>query len=67
LTLASLASAAKRGRLSQYGGRPLSDDDPARLQNGYWYLEQLKNFAERIGMPAAKKLQFLILVLQFPR
>jgi hypothetical protein len=37
------------------------------FENGYWYLEQLKNFAERIGMPAAKKLQFLILVLQFPR
>jgi SAP domain-containing new25 len=25
--------------------------------NGYWYVEQLKNFAERIGIPAAKKLR----------
>jgi len=25
--------------------------------NGYWYLEQLKTFAERIGIPAAKKLR----------
>jgi len=25
--------------------------------NGYWYLDQLKNFAERIGIPAAKKLR----------
>ena len=27
------------------------------FQNGYWYLDQLKNFAERIGVPAAKKLR----------
>jgi hypothetical protein len=27
------------------------------FKNGYWYLEQLKNFAERIGIPAAKKLR----------
>jgi SAP domain-containing new25 len=27
------------------------------FENGYWYLEQLKNFAERIGIPAAKKLR----------
>ncbi|HVH56018.1 MAG TPA: hypothetical protein VM791_07175 [Vicinamibacterales bacterium] len=25
------------------------------FDNGYWYLDQLKNFAERIGIPAAKK------------
>jgi hypothetical protein len=25
------------------------------FENGYWYLEQLKNFAGRIGIPAAKK------------
>ena len=25
--------------------------------NGYWYLDQLKDFAERIGIPAAKKLR----------
>ena len=25
--------------------------------NGYWYVEQLKKFAERIGIPAAKKLR----------
>jgi hypothetical protein len=27
------------------------------FENGYWYLEELKNFAERIGIPAAKKLR----------
>ena len=27
------------------------------FENGYWYLEQLKHFAERIGIPAAKKLR----------
>ena len=27
------------------------------FENGYWYLEQLKNFAARIGIPAAKKLR----------
>ena len=27
------------------------------FENGYWYLEQLKNFAQRIGIPAAKKLR----------
>jgi hypothetical protein len=27
------------------------------FENGYWNLEQLKNFAERIGIPAAKKLR----------
>jgi len=27
------------------------------FQNGYWYLDQLKNFAARIGIPAAKKLR----------
>ena len=27
------------------------------FDNGYWYLDQLKNFAERIGIPAAKKLR----------
>jgi hypothetical protein len=27
------------------------------FENGYWYLQQLKNFAERIGVPAAKKLR----------
>jgi hypothetical protein len=27
------------------------------FENGYWYLGQLKNFAERIGIPAAKKLR----------
>src|SRR6202035_3783291 len=27
------------------------------FENGYWYLEQLKGFAERIGIPAAKKLR----------
>lgn len=27
------------------------------FENGYWYLDQLKNFAEDIGIPAAKKLR----------
>ena len=27
------------------------------FENGYWYLDQLKNFAERIGIPAAKRLR----------
>jgi len=27
------------------------------FENGYWYLDQLKNFAERIGIPDAKKLR----------
>ena len=27
------------------------------FENGYWYLDQLKNFAERIGIPSAKKLR----------
>ena len=26
------------------------------FENGYWYREQLKDFAERIGIPAATKL-----------
>ena len=43
--------------MSQHGGRSLSDDDAARLRDGYWYLEQLKNFGARIGIPAAKKLR----------
>src|SRR5947209_2860884 len=27
------------------------------FENGYWYLDQLKNFAARIGIPAASKLR----------
>jgi hypothetical protein len=27
------------------------------FENGYWYLEQLKDFAARIGIPAAKRLR----------
>jgi hypothetical protein len=27
------------------------------FENGYWYVDELKNFAERIGIPAAKKLR----------
>ena len=27
------------------------------FENGYWYLDQLKHFAERIGVPAAKRLR----------
>ena len=27
------------------------------FENGYWYLDQLKDFAGRIGIPAATKLR----------
>lgn len=27
------------------------------FENGYWYLEQLQDFAQRIGVPAARKLR----------
>jgi len=27
------------------------------FENGYWYLDQLKNFADRIGIPDAKKVR----------
>jgi hypothetical protein len=27
------------------------------FENGYWYLDQLKDFAERVGIPGAKKLR----------
>jgi SAP domain-containing new25 len=27
------------------------------FENGYWYIDQLKEFAERIGIPAARKLR----------
>jgi len=27
------------------------------FENGYWYLDELKDFADRIGIPAAKKLR----------
>jgi hypothetical protein len=27
------------------------------FENGYWYLDELKSFAKRIGIPAAKKLR----------
>ena len=27
------------------------------FENGYWYVDQLKNFAQRIGIPAAEKLR----------
>src|SRR5262245_15338989 len=27
------------------------------FENGYWYCDQLKDFAERVGIPAAKKLR----------
>src|SRR5436190_8439860 len=30
---------------------------PRAFENGYWYLGQLKEFAGRIGIPAAKKLR----------
>jgi hypothetical protein len=30
---------------------------PRDFENGYWYLDQLKDFAERIGVPAAKRLR----------
>ena len=27
------------------------------FENGYWYLDDLKDFADRIGIPAAKRLR----------
>lgn len=30
---------------------------PRAFENGYWYLDQLQTFAERIGVPAAKRLR----------
>ena len=30
---------------------------PREFENGYWYLDQLKSFAERIRIPSAKKLR----------
>ena len=30
---------------------------PRDFENGYWYLDQLRQFADRIGIPAAKKLR----------
>jgi hypothetical protein len=30
---------------------------PRDFESGYWYLDQLKNFADGIGIPAAKKLR----------
>ena len=48
---------AERGKLSQMA-KALSPMMTLRdFENGYWYLDQLKNFAERIGIPAAKKLR----------
>jgi hypothetical protein len=47
----------ERGRLSPHGGHSLSDDEVRDFENGYWYSEQLKHFAERIGISAAKKLR----------
>ena len=38
-------------------GPPFPTMTLREFENGYWYLEQLKNFAERIGIPAAKKLR----------
>ena len=30
---------------------------PREFANGYWYCDQLQHFAERVGIPAAKKLR----------
>lgn len=30
---------------------------PRELENGYWYREQLKEFAARIGIPSATRLR----------
>jgi hypothetical protein len=30
---------------------------PRDFENGYWYVDPLKNFAQRIGIPAAEKLR----------
>jgi len=35
---------------------PLIDDDGGEIsRNGYWYLTQLKKFAESIGIPSSKR------------
>src|ERR1043166_3935372 len=53
----ALLVAAERGKLSSMA-KVLSPMMSLRdFKNGYWYLDQLKNFAEHIGIPAAKKLR----------
>src|SRR3954466_2777971 len=48
---------AARGNLRSMA-RSLSPTMAVRdFENGYWYLDQLKVFAERLGIPSAKKLR----------
>jgi hypothetical protein len=47
---------AERGRLSQHGARPLSNDDAARLRERLLVSRSIEEL-RRIGIPAAKKLR----------
>src|SRR5215208_6534 len=51
--------AEPQGRVGCHGMRAaLSPTITLRdFENGYWYLDQLKKFGERIGIPAAKRLR----------
>jgi SAP domain-containing new25 len=49
--------AAERGKLSLMANSLTSTMTVRKFANGYWYLDQLKNFGERIGIPSAKKLR----------
>src|SRR5438874_9637401 len=48
---------AERGTLSQMADALSPAMTLRDFENGYWYLQQLKNFTARIGIPAAKKLR----------
>jgi len=59
--LTRFAFASERLRRMKYAFRMVDALSPTMtlrdFENGYWYLEELKNFAECIGIPAAKKLR----------
>ena len=50
-------SFAEGDRLSSMGATLTPTMTLRDFENGYWYLEQLKDFAARIGIPAAKRLR----------
>jgi hypothetical protein len=49
--------AAERTNLSQMADALATTMTLRDFENGYWYLGQLKQFAERIGIPAAHRLR----------
>src|SRR5438034_11849596 len=51
------AGVAERGRLSQHGGRPLSDDDAARLRERLLVSRTIEELRRAHRDPAAKKLR----------